>query len=100
MATMYGNAGPNAVTDAIAIWGDVALGGGSSTATTAPINELVGKSFGVNAECVAVILSAGAAEYVQVTSLSPSGEISFSASTTSGENRTIMYHVWITEGEG
>ena len=98
MATMYGNSGANAVTDAIAIWGDVRLSGGSSTATTSPINELAGKTFGTNAECVAVILSAGAAEYVQVTSLSATGEISFSASTTSGELRTIMYHVWITEG--
>ena len=99
MVSMYGNVGPSSVANGTAIWGDVALSGGSSTATTAPINELVGKQFGINAECVAVILSASAAEYVMVTGLSVNGEISFQASSSSGENRKIMYHVWTTEGE-
>jgi hypothetical protein len=59
---------------------------------------LVGKVLGTNAEVVAVILSVSAAEYVMVTGLSVNGEISFQASSSSGENRTIMYHVWTTEG--
>lgn len=98
MISMYGNSGPFPQANATAIWGDVALGAGQSTATTAPINELIGKALGTDAEVVAVILSQAAAEYVMVTGLSANGEISFSASTTSGENRTIMYHVWTTEG--
>ena len=68
--------------------------GGSSTAITNAIAQLAGKAIGVNCEIVATIQTASAVEYVVVTSLSVGGEITFTASTTSGENRQVLYHVW------
>ena len=92
---MFNNTGPTTETSPLVVFGDVRLTGGSNTATTAPISQLVGKVIGTNCEIVGTIRTAAAVEYVVVTSLSPdTGAITFTASTSSGENRDVLYHVW------
>ena len=92
---MFGNTGPVPESSPLVVFGDVRLTGGSNSATTAPISQLVGKVIGTNCEIVGTIKTAAAVEYVVVTSLNAdSGAITFTASTSSGENRDILYHVW------
>ena len=91
---MFNNTGPVAETSPLVVFGDVRLTSGSNTTTTAPISQLVGKVIGTNCEIVATIRTGSAVEYVVVSSLNASGQITFTASTSSGENRDILYHVW------
>ena len=93
MFSMFGNSGPASQGSVEVVFGDVTFTGGATSATTAVINQLIGKTLRTDCEVVATVTGTGS-QYVEVDSLT-SGRITFELSSAAGDDTHVMYHVFI-----